>query len=181
LNAFEHDEEEAREIVDEIEFNRLGKRIAWGDHAILFRTNQQSRMLELELRRQQVKYNLIGGQSFFDRREIRDFLAYLKMFMNPHDDMSLLRIANTPTRGLSDVTMQRLLGHSQDRNCSVYAAMRHSDVQESLLTRTCNSVQAFLELIEEFRAELEAPEAADDPAGLQNWATRLMAEVGYFY
>ncbi|MBL6763487.1 MAG: UvrD-helicase domain-containing protein, partial [Verrucomicrobiae bacterium] len=180
LNAFEHDEEEAREIVDEIEFNRLGKRIAWGDHAILFRTNQQSRMLELELRRQQVKYNLIGGQSFFDRREIRDFLAYLKMFMNPHDDMSLLRIANTPTRGLSDVTMQRLLGHSQDRNCSVYAAMRHSDVQESLLTRTCNSVQAFLELIEEFRAELEDPEAADDPAGLQNWATRLMAEVGYF-
>ena len=179
LNAYEHDEEEAREIVEEIEFNRMTKRIPWKDHAILFRTNQQSRVIEMELRKQQVKYNLIGGQSFFDRKEIRDFLAYLKMFMNPHDDVSLLRIANTPARGLSNLTMERLLAASQERGCSVFTAMRHSDVQESFRKPAREAIEMFLETIEEFRAELEEDANAEDPAGLQNWAIRMMADIGY--
>ena len=57
--------------------------------------------------------------------EIRDFLAYLKVFINPHDDISLLRIANVPARGLSDVTMERLLAASQERKCSVFTAMKN--------------------------------------------------------
>ena len=100
----------------------------WADHAILFRTNQQSRPLETALRQAGVRYHLIGGQSFFDRREVRDFLAYLKMFLNPNDDISLLRIANVPARGLSDVTMERLLGASHERKCSVFAAMKNPAV-----------------------------------------------------
>ncbi len=109
----------------QIEFKRLAHRIPWRDCAILFRTNQQSRPLETALRTAGVRYHLIGGQSFFDRREIKDFLAYLKTFLNPHDDISLLRIANTPARGLSDVTMERLLGASHERKCSVFAAMKN--------------------------------------------------------
>jgi len=179
LNPYEHDEDEAKEVVEEIEFNRLTKRIPWKDQAILFRTNLQSRVIELALRKEQVKYNLIGGQSFFDRREIRDFLAYLKTFMNPHDDVSLLRIANTPSRGLSNLTMERLLAASQERQCSVFAAMRHSDVLESFRTAAQNSIMAFVELVEGMRAELDKEEAIEDPAGLQNWAIRLMAEIDY--
>lgn len=179
LNPYEHDEDEAREVVEEIEFNRLTKGIPWKDQAILFRTNLQSRVIELALRKEQVKYNLIGGQSFFDRREIRDFLAYLKTFMNPHDDVSLLRIANTPSRGLSNLTMERLLAASQERQCSVFAAMRHSDVLESFRTAAQNSIMAFVELVEGMRAELDKEEAIEDPAGLQNWAIRLMAEIDY--
>ena len=82
-----------------------------------------------------VRYHLIGGQSFFDRREIKDFLAYLKMFINPHDDISLLRIANVPARGLSDVTMERLLAASHERNCSVFAAMKNPLVQATFQTK----------------------------------------------
>ena len=78
----------------------------------------------------------IGGQSYFDRREIKDFLAYLKTFINPHDDISLLRIANVPARGLSEVTMERLLAASQERGCPVFDAMRHPDVLAGFVPKT---------------------------------------------
>ena len=98
-----------------------------------------------------MRYHLIGGQSFFDRREIRDFLAYLKMFINPHDDISLLRIANMPARGLSDVTMERLLAASQERNCSVFAAMKNPLVTATFQKRTRECIETFVEFIERTR------------------------------
>src|SRR5215471_4749324 len=104
LHTFDNDDEEARRIVEEIDYARLAKRVSWGNHAILFRTNAQSRPLETALRQAGVRYHRIGGQSFFDRREVRDLLAYLKTPLNPNDDVSLLRIANVPPRGLSEQT-----------------------------------------------------------------------------
>src|SRR5213078_1638498 len=103
LHTFSSDEEEARSVVEQIEYARKVQRVPWEEQAILFRTNIQARPLETALRQASVRYHLIGGQSFFDRREVRDFLAYLKTFINPHDDVNLLRIANPPPRGLSDV------------------------------------------------------------------------------
>ena len=176
LHTFETDEDEARTIVEEIEFLRMAKRTPWKECAILFRTNIQSTPLEIALRKAGVRYNLIGGQSIFDRREIRDTLAYLKMFINPHDDISLLRIANVPARGLSDVTMERLLGASQERNCSVFSAMRHTDVQASFTTKTRESVVEFINFVEETRGQLEqeAPFAS-----LTQWAEKFLADTGY--
>ncbi len=175
LHAFESDEEEARVIVEQIEYARLTRVAPWGDQAILFRTNQQSRPLEMALRHANVRYHLIGGQSYFDRREIRDFLAYLKMFLNPHDDISLLRIANVPARGLSDVTMERLLAASQERQCSVFTAMRHTDVQDTFATRTRESILTFLEFVERTRAQLNSGESLPLP----RWAEKFLDETGY--
>ncbi len=189
LHAFESDEMEAKTIVEEIEYARLAKRIPWSQQAILFRTNIQSRPLELALRQADVRYHLIGGQSFFDRREVRDFLAYLKTFINPHDDVNLLRIANTPARGLSDVTMERLLAASHERNGSVYAAMKNPLVTTTFQPRTRESIEAFVEFIERTRAELDggagSPLPADGAHGLtrptlQTWAERFLDEIGYF-
>jgi superfamily I DNA/RNA helicase len=115
LYTFAHDEEEARTVVERIEYARLAHRVPWSEQAILFRTNAQSRPIEAALRQAGVRYHLIGGQSFFDRREVRDFLAYLKAFVNPDDDVSLLRIANVPARGLSDITMWRPARSGKDR------------------------------------------------------------------
>ncbi len=154
LYTFTDDEEEARTVVEQINYARIARRIPWGDNAILFRTNQQSRPLETALRTAGVRYHLIGGQSFFDRREIRDFLAYLKMFLNPHDDISLLRIANTPARGLSDVTMERLLAASHERKGSVFAAMKNPSVTTTFQTKTRESIEAFVEFIESTRLSL---------------------------
>jgi superfamily I DNA/RNA helicase len=175
LYAFESDDEEARVVVEQIEYARNTKRTPWGDQAILFRTNLQSRPIETALRQAGVRYHLIGGQSFFDRREIKDFLAYLKMFVNPHDDVSLLRIANVPARGLSDVTMERLLAASQERHCSVYTAMRHTDVQDSFTTKTRESIQAFLEFVEHTRAPIHA----DQPMLMNVWAEKFLNDTGY--
>ena len=154
LHTFDNDETEAREIVAQIEFKRLAHRTPWRDCAILFRTNQQSRPLETALRAASVRYHLIGGQSFFDRREVKDFLAYLKMLLNPHDDISLLRIANVPARGLSDVTMERLLGASHDRKCSVFTAMKNPLVTTTFQTNTRQSIEAFVEFVERTRGQL---------------------------
>src|SRR6202012_5028494 len=162
LQTYENDEAEAREIVGQIDFKRLAHRIPWKECAILFRTNQQSRPIETELRKAGVRYHLIGGQSFFDRREIKDFLAYTKTFLNPNDDISLLRIANVPARGLSDVTMERLLGASHERKCSVYAAMKNPLVTTSFQTNTRKSIEAFVEFVERTRGQLLG--TADLPA-----------------
>jgi len=196
LQAYDNDEAEAREIVVQIEFLRLTRRAPWQDCAILFRTNQQSRPLETELRKANVRYHLIGGQSFFDRREIKDFLAYLKMFINPHDDISLLRIANVPARGLSDVTMERLLGASHERKSSVFSAMKNPLVTTAFQANTRKSIEAFVEFVERTRAQLErrtgvAPvsnlqgnfsdgDRRDACPTLQSWAEKFLDEVGYF-
>jgi len=176
LQTYTNDEDEAREVVGQIEFKRIAHRIPWQDCAILFRTNQQSRPIETELRKAGVRYHLIGGQSFFDRREIKDFIAYVKMFLNPHDDISLLRIANVPARGLSDVTMERLLGASHERKCSVFTAMKNPMVTTSMLTNTRKSVEAFVEFVERVHGELLNPASG---LMLAAWAESFLDETGY--
>ena len=199
LRAYTNDDDEARNLVEQIEFARRAHRVPWSHHAVLFRTNVQSRPLETAFRSAGVRYHLIGGQSFFDRSEVRDFLAYLKVFINPHDDVSLLRIANVPARGLSDVTMERLLGASHERKGSVFAAMKNPAVQVTFQTKARQSIEAFVEFVERTRAQLHgragsplaihrSPLPAANGAhgvtrptfSLQSWAEHFLAETGYF-
>jgi len=175
LAVYEDDEAEARGVVDEIEFARMARKILWADQAILFRTNIQSRPLETALRQAGVRYHLIGGQSFFDRREIKDLFAYLKTFVNPHDDVSLLRIANVPARGLSDVTMERLLAESHDRQTSVYAVMKHTDVPAQFSTKTREAILEFVELVEHQHQVLTQPNSLL----LSAWAEKFLTDTGY--
>jgi len=175
LHAFSDDEAEARAVVEQIQFARVAGRVPWSEQAILFRTNIQSRALETALRQGGVRYHLIGGQSYFDRREIRDFLAYLKLFINPNDDVSLLRIANVPARGLSDVTMERLLAASQERKCSVFGAMTNPALTTTFLARTRECIEAFTAFVERAHTQLLVGQGMS----LQTWADRFLEETGY--
>ncbi len=175
LYAFADEDEEARPVVENLECDRLARGIPWSAQAVLFRTNQQSRPLETALRQAGVRYHLIGGQSFFDRREIRDLLAYLKVMVNPHDDNSLLRIANVPARGLSEVTMERLLAASHEHHCSVFNAMRVDDIQENLPTRAREAMKDFIRFIENTRAPL----LSTPDLSLPQWAEGFLTESGY--
>jgi superfamily I DNA/RNA helicase len=178
LRTYTNDDDEARNLVEQIEFARRAHGVPWLHHAVLFRTNVQSRPLETAFRSAGVRYHLIGGQSFFDRAEVRDFLAYLKVFINPHDDVSLLRIANVPARGLSDVTMERLLAASQERKGSVFAAMKNPAVQVTFQAKARGSIEAFIAFVEKTHAQLH--QAAPSPHPLQSWADHFLNETGYF-
>src|SRR5439155_4330473 len=193
LQTFANEEEEARNVVEQIEYRRVAQRLAWSDHAILFRINAQSRPLETVLRQARVPYRLIGAQSFFDRREVRDFLAYLKTMLNPDDDVSLLRIANVPARGLSDATMERLLAASHERKCSVFAVMKNPAVTAGLPGPARRSLEEFVSFLERTRGVLlncavaghRDPGSAASlpsfaPGGLGNWADLFLDEIGYF-
>jgi len=180
LHAFADDEEEARTLAEEIEYARVARRVPWAEQAILFRTNAQSRPLETALRQAGIRYHLIGGQSFFDRREVRDLLAYLKTILNPNDDVSLLRIANVPARGLSNVTMERLLAASHERKCPVFAVMKNPAVTATFQAQARQSIEHFVQLLEHARERLHAQSLVRDPRALQNWADRFLDQTGYF-
>jgi DNA helicase-2/ATP-dependent DNA helicase PcrA len=108
FRGFEDEQAEAAAVVAEIA-GLVEAGANPGDVAILFRTNEQPRLFEAELRRRRLRYVVIGGQSFFDRKEIRDLLAYLKVIARPDDEQSLLRIINTPPRGIGDAAVEKLM------------------------------------------------------------------------
>lgn len=180
LHTFKDEEDEARSVVEQIELARMARRVPWAQQAILFRTNAQSRPLETALRKANVRYHLIGGQSFFDRREIRDVLAYFKTILNPNDDVSILRIANVPARGLSDVTMGRLLAASQERKCSVYAALKNPVVIAAFQKTTRECLERWGEWIDETRAQIVSKLGSQCPGALSKWAEQMIESIGYF-
>ena len=154
---FDGETNEATEIVREIATNVAPEkpdRWMLREIAILFRTNEQPRAFEVELRRAKVPYTLVGGQSFYDRKEIRDVLAYLKVLANPSDEVSLLRIINTPRRGISDPVVETLLKRAVAAGTSLWvelpAAVTDGDVPHVAGER----VEAFRKLIDRYRARL---------------------------
>src|SRR5690606_8123155 len=109
---FDDETNEAEAIVREIAqlvSTETADRVKPSDIAILFRTNEQPRVFEVELRRMRIPYVIVGGMSFYDRKEVRDVIAYLRVLSHPKDEVSLLRIINTPPRGIGTQTVQTLL------------------------------------------------------------------------
>jgi DNA helicase II / ATP-dependent DNA helicase PcrA len=115
---------ESKLVVSEIKHMIDREHIQPKDIAILFRTNEQPRLFETELRKAKVPYVMLGSQSFFDRREVRDVIAYLKWIEQPDDEISLLRIINTPARGLSAKTVGLLMQRAVERGVSIWEVMR---------------------------------------------------------
>ncbi len=168
------DRQEAEFIVNEIANRLLVEGRKHEDFAILFRMNAQSRLLETNLRAQKIPYRVVGGKSFFDRREIKELLAYMQCLVNNDDDVSLLRIVNVPARGLSSATVERATEWSAKNHCSVFAALKSSEFQHELSSRTRASIEVFVALMDRYETRLNTP--------LTNHAEilrELIKEVGY--
>lgn len=122
--------------------------------AVLYRTNFQSRQIEEALRRYGRKYIVVGGFSFYQRAEIKDLLAYLKTAANPHDSISLLRIINTPARGIGKTTVEQIEQFSLENSLSVWSGIGRMLQEKTFGTRAESALAAFQRLIEELQAEV---------------------------
>ena len=141
------DEEEAEFIAEEMLEEVRMKQKPWEDYAVLFRTNQQSRNLETAMRTLDIPYRVVGAQSFFDKKEVRDVLAYLQMFYNPMSDVPLLRVISAPPRGIGQGSVLLMTEASRSNDCSVWEVMHNEEVLEQLSAKVRNSVKEFTELI----------------------------------
>jgi DNA helicase-2/ATP-dependent DNA helicase PcrA len=156
---FEDETAEATAIVREIEQatqREDEERVPLHHFAILFRTNEQPRAFELELRRQKLRYVLVGGQSFFDRKEVRDILAYLKVLANPGDEVSLLRIINTPSRGIGSSTIKALVDVAVRAGAPLWRVLPSAPAELELPPAMAERVADFTRLVERYRARLES-------------------------
>lgn len=165
---------EAEKIVGEIRYFHEANEIPLRDFAILFRTNEQPRVFETELRRTNVRYQLIGSQSFFDRREIRDLLAYLKSLAFPHDELSMLRIINTPTRGIGNSTIEKLVNQSVKEGNRFWETVASKAKSKDLSARASTALNGFHDLLERYRKRLD-----QSPRELASIMQDLIKEIDY--
>ena len=114
------DNEEGKFVADTIQEQKLRNHFNNRDFAILYRTNAQSRAFEESLRRMNIAYTIYGGISFYQRKEIKDFLAYLRVIMNPKDEESLKRIINFPARGIGKTTIDKAILFANENNISMW-------------------------------------------------------------
>lgn len=152
------DEEEADFIAEEMHERNATEKTPWEDFAILFRTNGQSRNLENAMRNLKIPYRMVGAQSFFDRKEVRDAIAYLQVLENPISDVPLLRILNAPPRGIGQGSTMLITEASRERECSIWEAMGVDEVLSQLSTKVRNSVNTFVEMVLSFHERMNSGE-----------------------
>ncbi len=172
--AVTDDREEARIIATEIEQLHTIDGVKYEDCAVLYRMNAQSRLLEENLRERKIPYRLIGGKSFFDRREVKDLIAYGNVLLNPQDDVSLLRIINNPPRGIGAATVERALELSVRNSTSLFQALADEAFLADCAARTRQALHTFYQLIDRYETRLHEP-LADQAAVLGD----LLAETSY--
>ncbi|MBU5637687.1 UvrD-helicase domain-containing protein [Geomonas sp. Red69] len=157
LCIVQDDEEEATSVVERIQLERFKKDIPYSDFAILYRTNAQSRAFEEQLRFEDIPYVLVGGTQFFERKEVKDSLSYLKVLANPLDEVALLRIVNFPRRGIGDSTVIRINQWSLEKEIPLFEAFSRvgeiEGISDAIRDKVLGFHQTLLEAADSFRAE----------------------------
>jgi DNA helicase-2/ATP-dependent DNA helicase PcrA len=165
--------DEARDIVADIRRRMEVEHLQPRDFAILFRTNEQPRAFEAELRKARIPYVIVGSQSFFDRKEVKDVLAYLRVLDSPRDDVSLLRIINHPPRGIGQTTVRTLLKDAVTRGRPVWDVITDRATRETLPAGAREAVERFTALVQRYHMESAAAKS------VVALVRRLLAEIGY--
>ena len=174
LIVFPDDNAETEMVAREIWSAQREQGRKWEDFAILFRTNGQSRALESKLRELDIPYRLVGGRSFFDKREVRDALAYLGAITDPDDDLSVLRIVNNPPRGISNKTVQVAMEVARARGLSLVETFAEREFTSLITSRAAGAVADFRQFLFRLHALAESPEN-----DLRELLKYVLGESGY--
>ncbi|MGX1901470.1 DNA helicase PcrA [Thermolongibacillus altinsuensis] len=170
--------DEAQFVVGKIkEYVDLGKR-SYSDFAILYRTNAQSRVMEEMLLKANIPYKIVGGMKFYDRKEIKDILAYLRVIANPNDDISLTRIINVPKRGIGASSLDKITAYAAERGVSIFDALKEID-QIGLSARIMAPLVEFRNQIEhwgQMQHYLSVTELVEDVLDRSGYRDMLRAE-----
>lgn len=176
------EEREAEMVASEIGIRRFREQLDWGEFAVLYRTNLQARVLEEALRNSNIPYRVIGGTSYFDRKEIADAAAFLRVVVQPKDEIALRRIINYPSRGIGRTTIGRLVEAARSWRVPLGEVIERAGEVEDLGRAAAEAVSRFASQIARAREALQRVEAAiasGEPgaAGLEAWAAEFLREM----
>jgi len=154
----EDEMDEARFVVQKImEPISTGESIrSYRDIAVFYRINAQSRAMEDELVKNKIPYTVVGGMKFYERKEIKDVMAYLKLMSNPSDGLSLKRIINVPSRGIGEKTIEKIEAFSREKKLSLYEGLKQAIGEDWLTPSVKAKMKEFIQLIEEFRKDADS-------------------------
>ena len=172
--ACQNEQHEAEWVVSQIVKQKLvgGDKTQYADFAVLYRGNHQARIFEEALRSARVPYRLSGGQSFFDKAEIKDVLSYIRLMANPDDDPAFLRAVTTPKRGIGEVTLGKLNTYAHEHGCSLYQAAQTEEALSLLNTANREHLHAFMQMMQHYRHRAEQDDAGEVISG-------LLQDIGY--
>ncbi|MGB0957339.1 MAG: UvrD-helicase domain-containing protein, partial [Litorivicinus sp.] len=172
IQACANEEAEAERVAGSMLDHRLRTKQKYRDYAVLYRSNHQARPLEMALQRFKIPYKMTGGTSFFARAEVRDAMSYLRLLLNPDDDNALLRVINTPRRGIGIATLEGLGRYAMQREKPMLSCIDEIGLQTQLTAPQLERLRNFSEMIWEKR------QALDDGNGLRG-IMELFVEIGY--
>jgi ATP-dependent DNA helicase Rep len=177
--AMPDDEQEAEQIAIMISAHKFERRAKFSDYAILYRGNHQSRVIETALRKERIPYTISGGQSFFDRAEIKDIVSYLRLVANGDDDPAFIRAVTTPKRGVGQSTLEALGAFAGQWQCSLFEAVFKGGIESKLADRQLNPLRDFCHFINGLEAR--AAKRGEDAAELLDEMMKEINYEGYLY
>lgn len=152
VNRTMTDGDEGRFVASSIFENKMNHQMQDGNFAVLYRTNAQSRAIEDALRKKDIPYRIYGGLSFYQRKEIKDVLSYLRLVLNPKDEEALKRVINYPARGIGDTTIEKLIVAANHYNRSIFEVMKNIDkIDLKINSGTKTKLQDFVTMVESFQ------------------------------
>ncbi|MDO9217767.1 MAG: UvrD-helicase domain-containing protein [Lacisediminimonas sp.] len=177
--AMDDDEHEADQIAIMLSAHRFERRTRFSDYAILYRGNHQARIFEKALRRERIPYVMSGGQSFFDRGEIKDIISYLRLIANGDDDPAFIRAVTTPKRGVGQTTLEALGAYAGQWQCSLFEAVYKGGIETRLNERQLRPLREFCDFINQLEARASRVGAAGSGDNAASVLDDMMKTIHY--
>ncbi len=179
VTAMNDEEQEAEHVAMLLSAHRFERRARFSDYAILYRGNHQARVIEQALRKERIPYTISGGQSFFDRAEIKDIISYLRLIANADDDPAFIRAVTTPKRGVGQTTLEVLGQFAGQWQCSLFEAVYKGGIEAKLPDRQLRPLKSFCDFINQLEARASRKGASGRGENAAAVLDDMMKEIRY--